>query len=133
MEDTMKKSILALMAGLFVLAAARAEAYVAYETSPGTIEIRGTRDQGLAVRLVQERKIRGKSWVYFCVVDRAPQSKIKREKCFYGNPSTFKGLRVGSVFRSIEYGLKNRVHNSLGQIAIGSQMHFYPAYVLYKM
>ena len=106
-----------------------AHAFVAYETSPGVIELRSHNDHGLVVTRVQSKKVSKKSWTYFCVAEE----KARAEKCFYADPGLFRNVRVGSAFASVEYGLRHRVHNNKGRIAIGSQRYFYPAYVLYEL
>lgn len=127
--------ILALIWGLVALIGSLANAFVAYETAQGIVEVRSLNDWGLNVTRVQKRKsANGKRWIYFCVNEiTAKNIKTPAEKCFYGNPKTFSNVRVGARFRSIEYGLRNRVYNNKGFIAIGSERYFYPVYVLYGM
>lgn len=113
-------------------------AFKAYETSPGIIELRAGRDQGLIVTKAQTRVVgkAKKKWLYFCVKENAfkgQKIKTNAEKCFYGSPRQFRNVKVGERFVSIEYGLKNRVYNSKGLIAIGAERYFYPVYVLYSL
>lgn len=114
-------------------------AMTAYETSPGVVEVRGGQDLGLVVSKTQIRKVGRRQWVYFCVVERNPSrvraafTHSKNEKCFYGEPKLFGHVKEGATFRSIEYGLRSRIYNGRGLIAIGAQHYFYPAYVLYSM
>jgi hypothetical protein len=111
----------------------------AYETSPGIIEVRGQQDLGLVVSKTQVRKVGRRQWVYFCVNEmsqgrmKSAFADSKNEKCFYGEPKLFGKVKDGATFRSIEYGLRSRIFNGRGRIAIGAQRYFYPAYVLYSM
>jgi hypothetical protein len=136
-DEVMKSRILAwaIIWGLVAMIATQAKAFVAYETSPGVVEIRSQNDWGLQVSRVQERRMNHKKWLYFCVNDITPKFKkaSTKERCFYGSPKTFSNVKVGARFRSVEYGLKNRVYNNRGRIAIGAERYFYPAYVLYQM
>ena len=45
----------------------------------------------------------------------------------------FKNIKANQEYTSIEYGLKHRLYNNKGLIAIGTQRYFYPVYVLYGL
>lgn len=136
-----QKLILLVLGFLWTLFSVMPEvsyAFVAYETSPGTVELRSKNDRGLMVTTVHTKAVgRTKTkWVYFCVSELTPARKISsldKEKCFYGSPEQFKNIRVNQKYASIEYGLKNRVYNNRNLIAIGTQRYFYPVYVLYEV
>ncbi len=140
MELRQKLKILVLVVLWTALCAVAvpANAFVAYETSPGTVELRSKNDRGLMVKNVQTRSIgrSKKKWLYFCVSELTPARKISsqdKEKCFYGSPQQFKNIRVSQKFASIEYGLKNRLYNNKNLITIGTQRYFYPVYVMYEL
>ena len=113
-------------------------AFVAYETSPGTVELRSKNDRGLQVISLHSRSVGAakKKWLYFCVAVLTPARKISsldKEKCFYGSTAQFKNIRVNQKYTSIEFGLKNRIYNNRNLITIVAQRYFYPFCVLYGL
>ena len=113
-----------------------AAAFVAYETSPGVMELRARHDDGMLISNLEIRKFgrKQKSWVYFCAAEKNNRIvRSEKERCFYGPRNIFQTVRVGRAYTSIEYGLKNRILNDKGHISIGSERYFYPVFVLYEL
>jgi hypothetical protein len=108
----------------------RANAKVAAEVEPGVIELSTTTEAGFEVGDVFE-KITSKNktnWVYFCISEKS--SKKSSPKCFYGARQDFKTIKKGLVLNGIQFGLKNRIQNSKGNIPLEKNAYFYPALIL---
>ena len=137
-EEFMSYSVflLNLVAATAILFSNPANAFVAYETSSGVMELRARHDDGMVISKLETRKLgrKHKSWVYFCATEKINRiARSEKERCFYGPENIFRTVRVGRAYTSIEYGLKNRVLNDKGHIAIGSERYFYPVFVLYEL
>src|SRR5262245_40925578 len=79
-------------------------AFVAYEVSPGTVELRSRKDRGLIVTNAQTRNVGSSKTklVYFCVSEVAAQGRTSnQEKCFYGANREFRNVKPNQKFASI--------------------------------
>jgi hypothetical protein len=106
----------------------RANARVAAEVEPGIIELSTTHESGFEVIDTAEKQIHNSHWVYFCINEKA--ARKFSPKCFYGARDDFKDVKKGLVLNGIQYGLKNRILNSKGNIPLQKNAYFYQALIL---
>lgn len=112
----------------FLIQIKNAHAMVAAEIEPGIIELSTTNFQGFQIKDVLEKKVKDKTWVYFCLSEKV--SKKPLTKCFYGLKQDFREVKSGLKLNGIQYGLKKRIHNSKGNIALNKNAYFYPALII---
>lgn len=101
----------------------------AAEIEPGIVEISTTNIYGFEVTDVSEKKIKDKTWVYFCMAEKKPR-KAQKSKCFYGQKQDFGDVKIGLVLNGIQYGLKNRILNAKGLAPFRKNAYFYAVKVL---
>lgn len=113
----------------FLIQVQKANAMTAAEVEPGIVEVSTTNIYGFEIQDVAERKIKGKTWVYFCMAEKMPR-KQQKHKCFYGLKQDFGNAKVGLVLNGIQYGLKKRISNTKGIVPFRKEAYFYPAIIL---
>lgn len=120
---------LALMVGFMcaLTFGPKAHSMMAAEIEPGIIELNTTSINGFAITDYAEKKIKGKTWVYFCV--KAERS-TKSAKCFYGLKDEFKDVKIGLSLNGLQYSLKNRIVNTKGHIPVQKSGYFYRALIV---
>ncbi len=107
--------------------APKAHSMTAAEIEPGVIELNTTTVNGFSITEYAEKKVRGKTWVYFCV--KAERS-TKSAKCFYGLKEEFKEVKIGLTLNGLQYSLKNRIVNTKGHIPVQKSGYFYRALIV---
>lgn len=113
----------------FLIQIQQASAMTAAEIEPGVVEISTTNIYGFEIVDVAEKKIKEKTWVYFCVAEKKPL-KSQKNKCFYGLKQDFSEVKAGLVLNGIQYGLKNRIQNSNGMAPFRKNAYFYAVKIL---
>ena len=113
----------------FLIQVQNANAMTAAEIEPGIVELSTTNIYGFEIVDSASKKIRGKEWVYFCVREKMSQKK-RKDRCFYGRKQDFSEAKTGLVLNGIQFGLKNRIHNSKGYIPLKKNAYFYPARII---
>lgn len=106
----------------------RADAMTASEIGPGIVELSTTNVYGFQIEDVLVRNVKGKDWTYFCLKEKASRKPLS--KCFYGLKQDFGDVKTGLVINGVQYGLKNRIYNGKGIIALRKNAYFYPARIL---
>lgn len=113
----------------FLIQVQKASAMTAAEIEPGVVEVSTTNIYGFEIQDVAEKKIKDKTWVYFCMAEKMPRKKQK-SKCFYGLKQDFGNVKVGLLLNGIQYGLKKRISNANGIVAFRKDAYFYPARIV---
>lgn len=117
----------------FLIQVQKAHAMMAAKVEPNVIELSTTHIYGFEVLDVAEKSIKGIDWTYFCIGDAKPRRSLASKtkiRCFYGLKQDFSEVKKGDILNGIQFGTKDRIHNSKGLIPIKKNAHFYPARVL---
>lgn len=113
----------------FLIQVQKANAMTAAEIEPGIVEVSTTNIYGFEIQDVAEKKIKNKTWVYFCMAEKMPR-KQQKSKCFYGPKQDFGNVKVGLMLNGIQYGLKKRISNAKGIVSFRKDANFYPARIV---